>query len=262
MDEKERAPFLGRKELFEMLSKIPDAEAKMHSYCEQLMAHSRGAERCKGCWLQNTHCACLSWTSVANRIRVVVHIHHGDWAKASNTGICIHRTLRKSNMFLRGHQEDDTEFRKMLDDPTTMKCVLWPGDGAISVEEFKQLMSKSEPKEVVVIIPDGSYRGARKMAPKYPSSIPRVKLSVESVLGSKDQCMISAVREYGGKQRETGRVSSLEAVAALLDEMGEDPHVSHALKENMKVKLDMVLLQAGRQPLYGSSNGNKESRAY
>lgn len=34
---------------------------------------------------------------------------------------------------------------------------------------------KSGSKEVVVVVPDGSYRGARKMASKYATKIPRGK---------------------------------------------------------------------------------------
>lgn len=67
---------------------------------------------------------------------------------------------------------------------------MWPyiGEDAISVAEFKGLVEQSERKKIVVIVPDGSYRGARKMASKYPGNIPRGGL--ESVAKTRLICQV------------------------------------------------------------------------
>lgn len=46
------------------------------------------------------------------------------------------------------------------------------------------------------------------------------------------------------------RVSTLEAVAAFLREIGEDPSVSESLINNMKVQMDMALKQKCRPMIY------------
>lgn len=46
------------------------------------------------------------------------------------------------------------------------------GEDAISVVQLKELAGS---KDVVLIVPDGSFRGARKMVSKYPSNFPRGK---------------------------------------------------------------------------------------
>lgn len=145
------------------------------------------------------------------------------------------------------------KLQEIYDDPNTAKCVLWPGDTALTVEEFRTDAKKRGLQEVVVIVPDGSFRGARKMASKYPQDFPRVKLSPQSVLEEgKTVCLMGPVRKYGGSEEETGRVSTLEAVAAFLSEMGEKEAVPNALKKNMRLKMDMVLKQKHRPMLYGS----------
>lgn len=240
------------REVAELMSGTEGNEEKMHRYCEQLMAHGRGP-RCQECWLVEENCMCAATLRVDNATKVVVHIHHGEWARSSNTGVLIHRTLRNSDLCLKGHKEHEARLQDVYDDPNTAKCVLWPGETALSVSEFKKLVAASGQQNVAVLVPDGSFRGARKMASKYPAEYPRVKLSPMSVLEGKKVCLMGPVRKYGGSEEETGRVSTLEAVAAFLVEMGESADVTEALKRNMRLKMDLVLKQKHRPMVYGST---------
>ncbi|GMH44501.1 hypothetical protein BSKO_12453 [Bryopsis sp. KO-2023] len=243
-------------EIAELMSGTEENDEKMHKYCEQLMAHSRGP-RCLGCWLMEENCMCEASLCVDNATKVVVHIHHGEWARSSNTGISIHRTLKNSELCLKGHKEHQARLQEIYNDPDMVKCVLWPGETALTVSEFKKSVEESGGKGVVVLVPDGSFRGARKMASKYPQEFPRVKLSPMSVLEGKKVCLMGPVRKYGGSEEETGRVSTLEAVAAFLTEMGESEKVAEALKHNMRLKMDMVLKQKHRPMVYGTVQGSK-----
>lgn len=53
------------------------------------------------------------------------------------------------------------------------------------------------------------------------------------------------------------RVSTLEAVAAFLTEMGEESAVCEALMYNMRIKMDMVLVQKHRPMLYGTNKAHR-----
>ena len=48
-------------------------------------------------------------------------------------------------------------------------------------------------------------------------------------------------------------MSTLEAVAAFLLELGEDQHIADIMLENMKTKMDKVLMQQGKKAIYGTS---------
>lgn len=45
------------------------------------------------------------------------------------------------------------------------------------MKEFKSFVAKSGLSQIIVVVPDGSYRGARKMASKYAAELPRGKHS-------------------------------------------------------------------------------------
>jgi len=139
---------------------------------------------------------------------------------------------------------------EIWEDGSVTPCVLWPGDDALSVEELKLRIGSDT--QLLLIVPDGTFSGARRMIKKYPQSCLKVALSSQSVLEGKRNSFLYPVRKYGGSEEDTGRVSTLEAVAAFMREMGEDPSVSATLISNMKLQMDRALKQKSKAMIYGT----------
>jgi len=153
-------------------------------------------------------------------------------------------------LFLRGLPADEQRLNDIWKDASVTPCVLWPGDDALSVEELKLKIGSES--ELLLIVPDGTFSSARRMIKKYPPNCLKVALSSQSVLEGKRNSFLYPVRKYGGSEADTGRVSTLEAVAAFMREMGEHPIVSDALISNMKIQMDRALKQKSKAMVYGT----------
>lgn len=92
------------------------------------------------------------------------------------------------------------------------------GDDAVSVEELKSRIGHE--KELCLIVPDGTFSGARRMLKRYPHNclkgdcfadqnlrqdVAAVALSSQSVLEGKKNSFLYPVRKYGGSEEDTGR---------------------------------------------------------
>lgn len=239
---------------------VPSNE-RLHVLCQHVMDCGRGLFLCPGCWLLPMNCVCGNYRVVKSRIKVVVHIHHNEWCVSSNTGCIIKSSLEDCELLMRGHKDHDARLCELLQSPDMSPCILWPGQDALTPAQFKERVGLDDARRVVVITPDASFRCARKMVAKYPADIPRVGLSSESVLKGSRNSLLYPVRQYGGSEYETGRVSTLEAVAAFLLELGEDQHVADVMLHNMKTKMDQVLLQQGKKAIYGTTGGAADAVA-
>ncbi len=101
---------------------------------------------------------------------------------------------------------------------------------------------------VNVVALDGTWNQARKMATKIPGHVPRLSLRACSVRLSAEtnESLLAPARRYRGQAAENGRVSTLEAVEAALRELGAGDRLSATLRANLKLKVEAVRLQNGR----------------
>jgi len=68
------------------------------------------------------------------------------------------------------------------------------------------------------------------------------------------QSLLYPIRQYGGDFVTSGRVSTLEAVTALLRELDEPDDTCDALLGNLKIKVDSMLEQCGKPVAYGGAH--------
>ena len=64
------------------------------------------------------------------------------------------------------------------------------------------------------------------------------------------QSLLAPLRRYRGNSGENGRVSTLEAAAVLLEELGAPPELGEGLRENLRRHVDRVRVQGGRGTHY------------
>ena len=149
-----------------------------------------------------------------------------------------------------GHIEHEARLQAALNDPQSPPLLLWPGEGALTPDELLAAdraataaadddAAASEGADVpqhrrrTLIVVDGTWSGARRLMESLPASLPRVRLPAEAV-GGGARSLLAPVREYTG-DLGLGRVSTLEAMAALLRALGE-PATADVLLDALRLK--------------------------
>eukprot|EP00955_Chlamydomonas_euryale_P096669 365026-Chlamydomonas_euryale.AAC.8 len=183
--------------------------------------------------------------AVRPAIRVVVHVHHQEWGKASNTGTVVAATLPDARMLMRGVREHDAQVAALFADSSVTTAVLWPGDGALSPAQLLAAADANTGGAIAIVAVDATWRNACRMSSCYPRGALAVKLSPGSPLiaetGAKS--LLHPVRKYGGDVAACGRVSTAEAVAALLLELTGRREEADTLLANVRLKVDACLAQ-------------------
>ncbi|KNX76704.1 hypothetical protein DA83_05920 [Pseudomonas sp. 250J] len=157
--------------------------------------------RCERCQRPLAHCLCPLIPHLGSRTRVVVLQHPSETAHALNTARLA--TLGLINAELRiGEVFDDLD--ALLATPGYRPALLFPGDEA----EVLQGYGQDAGLPLMLIVPDGTWRKARKMLYLNPllEGLPRVTLG-----------HVQPSRYRLRKAPEPGALSTLEAVVQALN---------------------------------------------
>ncbi|GLC45797.1 hypothetical protein PLESTM_001780800 [Pleodorina starrii] len=205
---------------------------------------------CPHCWLLPGMCVCGRMQRFApQRTRVVVHAHHGEWGSASNSGGLLPTSLEGSEILLYGHPEHDARMRDILADPSSTTALLWPGSDSLLPAQLNAIAEEQTGGRVTVVALDATWSNARRMHGWFPKGTLTVRLPPESTLKENKLSLLRPVRKYRG-DLESGRVSTVEAVASLLYELEGDEAMYRGLLENLKIKVDACRLQKNRSMVY------------
>eukprot|EP00200_Dunaliella_tertiolecta_P003510 CAMPEP_0202342874 /NCGR_PEP_ID=MMETSP1126-20121109/3250_1 /ASSEMBLY_ACC=CAM_ASM_000457 /TAXON_ID=3047 /ORGANISM="Dunaliella tertiolecta, Strain CCMP1320" /LENGTH=355 /DNA_ID=CAMNT_0048933889 /DNA_START=76 /DNA_END=1143 /DNA_ORIENTATION=- len=237
---------------------VPGVE-KQRLRCDYVHSYGRALFSCPGCWLLPGLCVCGLLHRIEHQTKVIVSCHPAEWCKSSNTGTAAALSTGGS-VLLRGYGEHDAQLEAAFADPSTTKAILWPGETAILPQELKAIADRQTQGRVTLIAIDAHWNGARHLVGTFPPDMLRVKLPPESVLTEGPRSLLSPLRCYRGDVGSNGRVSTLEAIAALLYELEGDRAKYDLMLENLKIKVDAVLIQKSRPPLYntiGAQQGTK-----
>ncbi|MFK3771283.1 tRNA-uridine aminocarboxypropyltransferase [Pseudomonas sp. NPDC089406] len=152
--------------------------------------------RCERCQRPLAHCLCPLIPSLASRTRVVLLQHPSETSHALNTARLAALGLRNAELRV-GEVFDDLQ--ALLATPGYRPALLFPGDGA----EVLQPYAQSDDLPLLLIVPDGTWRKARKMLYLNPllDALPRVTLA-----------QVTASRYRLRKAPEPGALSTIEAV--------------------------------------------------
>lgn len=125
---------------------------------------SKRSERCPHCRLHTRLCICGAIPRHDLATRLVLVMHHREWAKPTATGPLALATLSNSELRIQGHQEQPLNLRD-LDTADRRTLLLYPGEEARTLS--RSLLAE-DPRPVNLVVPDGNWRQAARMGRRLP----------------------------------------------------------------------------------------------
>lgn len=156
--------------------------------------------RCECCLRPQTHCLCALIPNLESRTRVLVLQHPSEVGHALNTARLATLGLRNAQLRVGEVFEDLAD---LLNQPGYQARLLFPGEQAQPLH-----ISTLDSKPTLLVVPDGTWRKARKLLHCNPllAALPRVTLGV-----------VSASRYRLRKAPDAEALSTLEAIVHALD---------------------------------------------
>lgn len=107
--------------------------------------------------------------------RICLVIHHRELTRRSNTGLLALRALVNSEMRIRGEGRETLDLKDLLI-PQYRTFLFYPSEDAVELD--KDLVGQ-QPTPIQLIVPDGTWRQARKLHSRHPElkDVQRVKIS-------------------------------------------------------------------------------------
>ncbi|HEY9278688.1 MAG TPA: tRNA-uridine aminocarboxypropyltransferase [Eoetvoesiella sp.] len=168
---------------------------------------------CKRCQRPTSHCLCAHVSTVANRTQVLILQHPTEYRHALNTGRLAAMGLQRAQVLV-GEHFPQLDAIVMAAAPVFL---LFPGEDAVTPQA---LAGCPDQKTALLIVPDGTWRKARKILYANPilASLPRLSLEA------------GAPSRYRLRQTsEPAAVSTIEAVVRTLTALEPDQDFSPVL---------------------------------
>ncbi len=198
------------------------------------MSSSRGHIRCISCRMHAELCICSFFQPFRLSTKVTVFIHHREYWKISNTGHLATLALENASVTVL-RQPVDYGITKKLLHPDYLPVVLFPN------KEAEVLTGRQEySKPLQLIVPDGSWRQARKMIFRNPylRDLPRIALPVGE----------PSIYRLRKESRPEG-MATFEAIARVLGIL-EGSQVQSSLERGFEAYTDRVLWTRGKKKTY------------
>lgn len=147
---------------------MSDEAPKTHDFRQWLSGPGSGRAgrfpRCQDCAMHLNLCLCQGLERLPTRTRVVLICHRRELQKSTNTGRLLTLILKKAEIRVRGVKDQIVDCRD-LDSSKTRLALLYPSqDATVLNAEWMAL----DPRPVTLIVPDGNWRQARKVARRVP----------------------------------------------------------------------------------------------
>ena len=132
-------------------------------------------EPCEICRASRTACLCDVVPRLELRTKVCLVIHHRELSRSSNTGLLAIRALVNSEVRVRGEHREALDLKDLLT-AQYRSFLFYPSGDAV---ELNQALVMHEPTPIQLLVPDGTWRQARKIHSRHPElrDLPRVKIS-------------------------------------------------------------------------------------
>ncbi len=182
-----------------------DKDVKHAAQCRFAYDYGKNVAYCQHCWLLPYYCICNKLSRFEIQTELIVHIHHFEWGKGTNSGSVLAASMPGTQMLLKGLPEHDALLQKLVDDPSHTVAVLWPGDDAILPDELRRIAKERTEGRVAVVAVDATWANARKMKSSYPANMLLVKLPADMTLQDNKKSLLFPVRKYKGDVEDTGR---------------------------------------------------------
>jgi DTW domain-containing protein YfiP len=132
---------------------------------------TRRLSRCLGCGLSLNLCICSQLPSLSAQTRIVILAHRIELEKSTNTGKLVTRMLGAHAELVQSHEPWQNAHSP------SESVVLFPTDDAVPLEELAADVR-------CVIIPDGTWVQARRIARRHPACANLKKVRLSSTLRS------------------------------------------------------------------------------
>lgn len=176
-------------------------------------------QRCPGCRINRRWCFCDHLLPLKSKIFLTVVMHKKELALTSNTSSLALKMLAQSELLVRGYRDEEFKF---VPQENRQPLYLFPSEDAqVLTKEYAQSFGRP----IQLVLPDGTWRQAKKFHKREPSlaAVPRVKVE-----GNLER--IYTLRK---NHLENG-VCSLEAIALALGIL-DGPAVRDGLLEALNV---------------------------
>jgi DTW domain-containing protein len=140
-----------------------------------LTRHRKVREPCPLCAASRTLCLCAAVPRIELKTKIALVIHHRELSRNSNTGLLALRALVNSEMRIRGEGRQALDLQELLS-PHYRTFLFFPSADAV---ELDRTLVTQEQRPIQLIVPDGTWRQARKILSRHPElkELPRVKIS-------------------------------------------------------------------------------------
>lgn len=229
-------------------------------------ARLRGLESdgsCRYCFLSPCICAAIE-TVPALRHRVWLLLHHTEVFRRTNTGKLLALACPGARLAVAGVPALEAPLLELMAQARPTTVVLYPGPGCIGTAELLAALRTnarpvhgaasgaarararaSPPHGAVlpaldIVLLDATWTCAKSLVRRLPPDARFVRINTAAG-GARS---LFATRHQGEARGEAGLVSTAEACAALLDELGEPHELGAALRDNFRLSEDTVLLQS------------------
>lgn len=130
---------------------------------------------CPLCASSRALCVCDALPRIAVRTKVCLVIHHRELTRRSNTGLLALRALVNSELRVRGGDREPLHLTDLLT-PLYRTFLFYPAQDAV---ELNAPLVAREPTPIQLIVPDGTWRQARKIHSRHRElkDLLRVKIS-------------------------------------------------------------------------------------
>lgn len=188
---------------------------------------------CLDCGLHKILCLCHLIPYLDLKTRLILVIHHRELKRTTNTGRLAIKSLKNSVMCVRGQKDSGALDLSNILTSNYRTLLFFPSDEA--KELTTELVSES-PLPIQLIVPDGNWRQASKVASRHPelSHTERVKIS----------CPNTSTRHLRAEHFAEG-MSTLQAIALALGII-EGAEVQNQLQQLYQEKLNRTLKSRGQ----------------
>ncbi len=185
--------------------------------------------------MHKSRCFCELIPSVETKTKLTLIIHYKEIFKTTNTGRLAVKTLKNSEMRVRGSGKKEDDERDTLENllATDYQSLLFfPNESAV---ELTPTFIQSFSKPIQLIVPDGTWKQAGKVNSrcKELANIPRVKLTIAN-----------DPNFYLRKESSEFKMSTLEAIALAMGVI-EGESTQKALMGVYQEKLNRTLSGRG-----------------
>ena len=230
---------------------------------EKRDASMREKRRCEVCFMSKSLCVCKRvreiWAKVPSRpkCRIAIFYHYKEWGRASNTGKLLQIGLGSEfvDSFIYGNPEHEASLSALL--TSRPSAILFPGPNSVPISSILESLNSDSDADTatattaatptsgpaVLCVLDATWTQAPTLSNALPAAVPRVAL---------DQAVSRPSEFLNRKQSTPTRISTVEAAALALEQLGEPKAVVDAIHASLRVSVDSVLLQAGKSKAFST----------